>query len=115
MNILKSFVIFIFILSTVSCKKNDITIYNLGFKEWSDINVTAGGNSFEIKKLQPGATHSLLFRSKKEGGGTISATLDGAIHSQNFGYFTPNLRESYEIMLKDDSSIWINVVENADN
>ena len=115
MNILKSFVISIFILSTVSCSKNDITIYNLGFKEWSDINVTAGGNSFEIKKLQPGATHSLLFRSKKEGGGTINATLDGAIHSQNFGYFTPNLRESYEIMLKDDSSIWINVVENADN
>ena len=115
MNILKSFVIFIFILSTVRCKKNDITIYNLGFKEWSDINVTAGGNSFKIKKLQSGATHSLLFRSKKEGGGTISATLDGAIHSQKFGYFTPNITESYEIMLKDDSSIWINVVENADN
>ena len=115
MNILKSFVISIFILSTVSCSKNDITIYNLGFKEWSDINVTAGGNIFEIKKLKPGATHSILFRSMEEGDGTISATLDGAIHSQNFGYFTPNLRESYEIMLKDDSSIWINVVENADN
>lgn len=115
MKILKSFVIFIFILSTVSCKKNDITIYNLGFKEWSDINVTAGGNTFEVKKLKPGATHSIPFRSMEEGDGTISATLDGAIHSQNFGYFTPNLRESYEIMLKDDSSIWINVVENADN
>ena len=115
MNILKSLVIFIFILSTVSCKKNDITIYNLGFKEWSDINVTAGGNTFEIKKLKPGANHSIPFRSMEEGGGTISATLDGAIHSQKFGYFTPNLRESYEIMLKDDSSIWINVVENADN
>lgn len=115
MKILKSFVIFIFILSTVSCKKNDITIYNLGFKEWSDINVTAGGNKFEIKKLKPGATHSIPLRSMEEGDGTISATLDGAIHSQNFGYFTPNLRESYEIMLKDDSSIWINVVENADN
>ena len=115
MNILKSFVIFIFILSTVSCSKNDITIYNLGFKEWSDINITAGGNTFEIKKLKPGATHSIPFRSMEEGGGTINATLDGAIHSQNFGYFTPNLGESYEIMLKDDSSIWINVVENADN
>ena len=115
MNILKSFVISIFILSTVGCKKNDITIYNLGFKEWSDINVTAGGNIFEIKKLKPGATHSIPFRSMEEGDGTISATLDGAIHSQNFGYFTPNLRENYEIMLKDDSSIWINVVENADN
>ena len=115
MKILKSFVIFIFILSTVGCKKNDIKIYNLGFKEWSDINITAGGNTFEIKKLKPGATHSIPFRSMEEGDGTISATLDGAIHSQNFGYFTPNLRESYEIMLKDDSSIWINVVENADN
>jgi hypothetical protein len=115
MNILKSFVIFIFILSTVGCKKNDIKIYNLGFKEWSDINITAGGNTFEIKKLKPGATHSIPFRSMEEGGGTINATLDGAIHSQNFGYFTPNLGESYEIMLKDDSSIWINVVENADN
>ena len=115
MNILKSFVIFIFILSTVGCKKNDIKIYNLGFKEWSDINITAGGNTFEIKKLKPGATHSIPFRSMEEGGGTINATLDGAIHSQKFGYFTPNLTESYEIMLKDDSSIWINVVENADN
>ena len=115
MNILKSFVISIFILSTVGCKKNDIKIYNLGFKEWSDINITAGGNTFEIKKLKPGATHSIPFRSMEEGGGTINATLDGAIHSQNFGYFTPNLGESYEIMLKDDSSIWINVVENADN
>ena len=115
MNILKSFVIFIFILSTVGCKKNDIKIYNLGFKEWSDINITAGGNTFEIKKLKPGATHSIPFRSMEEGGGTINATLDGAIHSQNFGYFTPNLGESYEIMLKDDSSIWINVVENTDN
>ena len=115
MNFLKSFVIFIFILSTVGCKKNDIKIYNLGFKEWSDINITAGGNTFEIKKLKPGATHSIPFRSMEEGGGTINATLDGAIHSQNFGYFTPNLGESYEIMLKDDSSIWINVVENADN
>ena len=87
----------------------------MGFKEWSDINITAGGNTFEIKKLKPGATHSIPFRSMEEGGGTINATLDGAIHSQKFGFFTPNLGESYEIMLKDDSSIWINVVENADN
>ena len=69
----------------------------------------------KLKSSNLGATHSLPFRSMEEGDGTISATLDGAIHSQNFGYFTPNLRESYEIMLKDDSSIWINVVENADN
>ena len=108
--------ILLILLSTflmIGCAKNDISIYNLGSKEWNNINVSAGGRSFNIEKLDEGASHTLRFNSQAEGGGEISADLDGKIHERKFGYFTPNLTDNYEIMLKDDGSIWIN--EGVDN
>ena len=70
-------------------------------------------NVQNIEKLDEGASHTLRFNSQAEGGGEISADLDGKIHERKFGYFTPNLTDNYEIMLKDDGSIWIN--EGVDN
>ena len=108
--------ILLILLSTflmVGCAKNEISIYNLGSKEWHNINVSAGGRSFKVEKLNEGASHTLRFNSKSEGGGEINAELDGTVHKREFGYFTPNLTDNYEIMLKDDGSIWIN--EGVDN
>ena len=67
----------------------------------------------KVERLNEGASHTLRFNSKSEGGGEISAELDGTVHEREFGYFTPNLTDNYEIMLKDDGSIWIN--EGVDN
>ena len=53
-----------------------------------------------IEKLDEGASHTLRFNSQSEGGGEINADLDGKIRERKFGYFTPNLTENYEIMLK---------------
>ena len=72
--------ILLILLSTflmVGCAKNEISIYNLGSKEWHNINISAGGRSFEVEKLNEGASHTLRFNSKSEGGGEINAELDG--------------------------------------
>ena len=66
--------ILLILLSTslmIGCAKNDISIYNLGSKEWNNINVSAGGRSFNIEKLDEGASHTFAFiGSRREGGGS---------------------------------------------
>ncbi len=81
-------------LLMVGCAKNDITLLNKGKKDWEDIEVRAGGKVFEIEKLKPGVNRTLFFKSKTEGGGKVTAKLDGKVNQAEFGYFTPNMSTS---------------------
>ena len=97
-------------LLMVGCAKNDVALFNKGKKEWEDIEVSAGGKVFEIEKLKGGASHALLFKSKKEDGGKVTAKLDGKMHQAEFGYFTPNMLTSATIYFEDNGTIWTEVV-----
>ena len=92
-------------LLMVGCAKNDITLLNKGKKDWEDIEVSAGGKVFEIEKLKGGASHTLSFKSKVEGGGKVTAKLDGNVHQAEFGYFTPNMSTSTIISFEDNGTI----------
>ena len=97
-------------LLMVGCAKNDITLLNKGKKDWEDIEVSAGGKVFEIEKLKGGASHTLFFKSKVEGGGKVTAKLDGNVHQAEFGYFTPNMPASAMIYFEDNGTISTEVV-----
>jgi hypothetical protein len=94
----------------VGCAKNDITLFNKGKKDWQAVEVRAGGKVFEIKELKGGASHTLLFKGKKEDGGKVSAKLDGKVHQAEFGYFTPNMPTSAMIYFEDNGTISTEVV-----
>ena len=92
-------------LLMVGCAKNDITLFNKGKKDWEDIEVRAGGKVFEIEKLKGGPNRTLFFKSKAEGGGKVTAKLDGNVHQAEFGYFTPNSATSAIISFEDNGTI----------
>ena len=69
------------------------------------IKTTRGGKVFEIEKLKGGASHALLFKGKKEGGGKVTAKMDGKMHQAEFGYFTPNMPTSATIYFEDNGTI----------
>ena len=46
-------------------------------------------------------------KSKKENGGVIIGNLDGNAIKSDFGYFTPNLSNNFEIILDDNGGIEI--------
>ena len=93
------------VLLLVGCAKNNIKLTNKGAKDWQEIEIKAGGQVFEVKKLKGGATDILLFRSEAEDGGQVSGKLDGLAHNVEFGYFTPNLSTRHEIIFDDNGTI----------
>ena len=101
----KLIIITIAALLIVGCAKNDITLLNKGKKGWEDIEVRVGGKVFEIEKLKSGVNRTLFFKSKAEGGGKVTAKLDGNVHQAEFGYFTPNMSTSTLISFEDNGTI----------
>ena len=91
----------------VGCAKNDIKLTNKGAKDWQKIEIKAGGQLFEVKKLKGGATETLQFKSKAEDGGQVSGNLDDMAHKVEFCYFTPNLSTQHEIIFDDNGTITI--------
>ena len=89
----------------VGCAKNNIKLTNKGAKDWQEIEIKAGGQVFEVKKLKGGATDTLRFTSEAEDGGQVSGKLDGLAHNVEFGYFTPNLSTRHEIIFDDNGTI----------
>ena len=84
---------------------DNINLINKGAKDWQEIEIKAGGQVFEVKKLKSGATDTLRFTSKAEDGGQVSGKLDGMAHTVEFGYFTPNLSTRHEIIFDDNGTI----------
>ena len=93
------------VLLLMGCAKNNIKLINKGAKDWQDIEIKAGGQVFEVKKLKGGATDTLRFTSEAEDGGQVSGKLDGLAHNVEFGYFTPNLSTRHEIIFDDNCTI----------
>ncbi|MFL3666106.1 MAG: hypothetical protein ACJ06V_05945 [Verrucomicrobiota bacterium] len=91
----------------VGCAKNDIKLTNKSAKDWQEIEIKAGGQVFEVKKLKGRATETLRFKSKAEDGGQVSGELDRLVHKIEFGYFTPNLSNRHEIIFDDNGTITI--------
>lgn len=91
----------------VGCAKNDIKLTNKGAKDWQEIEIKAGGQLFEVKKLKGRATETLRFKSKAEAGGQVSGELDRLVHKVEFGYFTPSLSNRHEIIFDDNGTITI--------
>ena len=95
------------VLLLVGCAKNNIKLINKGAKDWQEIEIKAGGQVFEVKKLKGGATDTLRFTSEAEDGGQVNGKLDGMAHNVEFGYFTPNLSTRHEIIFDDNGTITI--------
>ena len=95
------------VLLLVGCAKNNIKLTNKGAKDWQEIEIKAGGQVFEVKKLKGGATDTLRFTSEAEDGGQVSGKLDGLVHNVEFGYFTSNLSTRHEIIFDDNGTITI--------
>ena len=93
------------VLLLVGCAKNNIKLTNKGVKDWQEIEIKAGGQVFEVKKLKGGATDTFRFTSEAEDGGQVSGKLDGLAHNIEFGYFTPNLSTRHEIIFDDNGTI----------
>ena len=93
------------VLLLVGCAKNNIKLINKGAKDWQEIEIKAGGQVFEVKKLKGGATDNLRFTLEAEDGGQVSGKLDGLAHYVEFGYFTPNLSTRHEIIFDDSGTI----------
>ena len=93
------------VLLLVGCARNNIKLINKGAKDWQEIEIKAGGQVFEVKKLKGGATDTLRFTSEAEDGGQVSGKLDGMAHNVEFGYFTPNLSTRHEIIFDDSGTI----------
>ena len=93
------------VLLLMGCAKNNIKLINKGAKDWQEIEIKAGGQVFEVKKLKGGATDTLRFKSQAEDGGQVSGKLDGLAHNVEFGYFTPNLSTRHEIIFDDNGTI----------
>ena len=93
------------VLLLVGCAKNNIKLINKGAKDWQEIEIKAGGQVFEVKKLKGGATDTLRFSSEAEDGGQVSGKLDGMALNVEFGYFTPNLSTRHEIIFDDNGTI----------
>ena len=93
------------VLLLVGCARNNIKLINKGAKDWQEIEIKAGGQVFEVKKLKGGATDNLRFTSEAEDGGQVSGKLDGMAHNVEFGYFTPNLSTRHEIIFDDSGTI----------
>ena len=93
------------VLLLVGCAKNNIKLINKGAKDWQEIEIKAGGQVFEVKKLKGGATDTLRFTSEAEDGGQVSGKLDGLTHNVEFGYFTPNLSTRHKIIFDDNGTI----------
>ena len=84
------------------CSRNKITIANSGTNVWEKVEITAGGHKFNIDKLQAGKYKKFSFRSKQEGGGLITAELNGQKLELKFGYYTPNLTSKNAILLNNN-------------
>ena len=93
------------VLLLMGCAKNNIKLINKGAKDWQEIEIKAGGQVFEVKKLKGGATDTLRFTSEAEDGGQVSGELDRLVHKVEFGYFTPNLSTRHEIIFDDNGTI----------
>ena len=93
------------VLLLVGCAKNNIKLINKGAKDWQEIEIKAGGQVFEVKKLKGEATDTLRFKSEVEDGGQVSGKLDGLAQNVEFGYFTPNLSTRHEIIFDDNGTI----------
>ncbi|MEC9331373.1 MAG: hypothetical protein VX409_02960 [Verrucomicrobiota bacterium] len=85
------------------CSRNEITIANSGTNVWEKVEITAGGHKFNIDKLQAGKYKEFSFRSKQEGGGLITAELNGQKLELKFGYYTPNLTSKNAILLNNNA------------
>ena len=93
------------VLLLVGCARNNIKLINKGAKDWQEIEIKAGGQVFEVKKLKGGSTDNLRITSEAEDGGQVSGKLDGLAHNVEFGYFTPNLSTRHEIIFDDNGTI----------
>ena len=87
----------------VGCSRNEITIANSGTNVWEKVEITAGGHKFNIDKLQAGKFKEFSFRSKQEGGGLITAELNGQKLELKFGYYTPNPTSKDAILLNNNA------------
>ena len=87
----------------VGCSRNEIIIANSGTNVWEKVEITAGGHKFNIDKLEAGKFRQFSFRSKQEGGGLITAELNGGKFEKKFGYYTPNLTSKDAIILNDNT------------
>jgi len=91
----------------LGCAKNDIKLVNSGTNEWQRIQINGGGQQFKIDRLEGGESKEFSFKSKKEDGGLITGNLNGKTIKGEFGYFTPNLSNNFEIILDDNGGIEI--------
>lgn len=89
------------------CARNEIRLSNEGARDWQQVEVEAAGHVFQIQQIKGGETETLQFKSKMEGGGLVRGSLEGENHEVEFGYFTPNLVDQYEIIFRDDGTIKI--------
>ncbi|MDP6893065.1 MAG: hypothetical protein QF731_07790 [Verrucomicrobiota bacterium] len=87
----------------VGCSRNEIIIANSGTNVWEKVEITAGGHKFNIDKLEAGKFRQFSFRSKQEGGGLITAELNGGKFEKKFGYYTPNLTSKDAIILNNNT------------
>ena len=98
----------------VGCSRNEITIANSGTNVWEKIEITAGGHNFNIDKLQAGDYKEFSFRSKQEGGGLITAELNGQKSELKFGYYTPSLTSKDAILLNNDDQNNFEIINMED-
>ena len=63
----------------VGCSTNEITVANSGTNVWQKVEVSAGGNRFDIGKLEAGEFKTIRFRSKHERGGLITGEINDEI------------------------------------
>ena len=94
----------------VGCSRNEITIANSGTNVWEKVEITAGGHKFNIDKLQAGKFKEFSFRPKQEGGGLITADLNGQKLELKFGYYTPNLISKDAIFLNNNAHNDIEII-----
>ena len=110
---MKHILFIIIFMLLVGCSRNEITIANSGTNTWEKIEITAGGHQFNIDKLQAGKFKRFSFRSKNEGGGVITAELNGGKLEHQFGYFTPNLTSKDAIFLNNNTQNDIEIINMA--
>tara|TARA_B100000809_G_scaffold257795_1_gene300005 strand:- start:6908 stop:7234 length:327 start_codon:yes stop_codon:yes gene_type:complete len=104
---MKRLLVCLLLVSAVGCAKNEIKLENQGARQWQQVQIKAGGHLFEIEPFKAGAVETLRFRSQAEDGGLVRGTLNGEEYQAKFGYFTPNLTDSFEIIFDDNGSITV--------
>jgi len=100
---MKKILITIAAVLLVGCARNKIIVANSGTNDWEKVEITAGGHQFNIDKLEAGQFRQFNFRSKQEGGGLITAELNGGKFEKKFGYYTPNLTSKDAIILNNNT------------